>query len=75
MLSAKGGAKMLLFQKMYFHLFNCVTDAIALLSSEKHIEAKERLERAQTECEELYVEQGNEVELAKENNRKYPFFD
>ena len=49
---------MLLFQKMYFHLFNCVTDAIALLSNGKHAEAKEKLERAQAECEELYIKQG-----------------
>lgn len=66
---------MLLFQKMYFHLFNCVTDAIALLSNGKHIEAKEKLERAQAECEELYIEQGETGELTKKNDWDYPFFD
>ena len=46
---------MSLYEKMYYRLFNRVSDAIALLNAGKAAEACELLKQAQGETEELYM--------------------
>lgn len=43
------------FEKMYFHLFNAVTDAIEHARAGRSEEVRDRLMKAQQECEEMYV--------------------
>lgn len=45
-----------MYQKMYLTLFNAITDALALLKQGDARGAKNLLERAQQEAEELYIE-------------------
>ena len=54
-----------MFQKMYYHLFNAVTDALEKNNME---EIKASLIKAQQETEEIYVswdEKGNIIKLNK----------
>ena len=44
------------FERMYFLLFNAVTDALELLEEEKPRQASELLRRAQLDAEEIYIE-------------------
>ena len=44
-----------LYRKMYLHLFNAVTDALRLLGVGQTQAAAVLLERAQQDCEELYM--------------------
>ena len=44
-----------LYQKMYLHLFNAVTDALRLLGVGQTQAAAVLLERAQQDCEEMYI--------------------
>ena len=44
------------YKKMYYHLFNAVTDAIAALEAENHTKARWLLMAAQQKCEDLYLE-------------------
>ena len=46
------------YKKMYLHLFNAVTDALGLLAEDDR--AAQLLRNAQTVCEELYIQQGEE---------------
>lgn len=45
-----------MYQKMYYTLFNAITDALALMERGDAAKAKLLLERAQQEGEELYIE-------------------
>lgn len=48
------------YKKMYYHLFNAVTDAVKNLDSENNFitrfNAADSLKRAQQECEEMFIE-------------------
>ena len=44
-----------LYRKMYLHLFNAVTDAVRLLGAGQTQAAALLLEKAQQDCEELYI--------------------
>ncbi len=47
-----GGDFMSIYKKMYYHLFNCVTDALEEADIDK---VKEILKNAQIETEEIYI--------------------
>ena len=44
-------------EKMYYHLFNAVTDALKALERRDYGHAEELLKTAQQETEEIYLEQ------------------
>ena len=46
------------YKKMYLHLFNAVTDALAFIPEDNR--AAQLLRTAQMVCEELYIRQGEE---------------
>lgn len=46
-----------IYKKMYYHLFNAITDALAVDSKE---EIKESLMKAQQTTEEMYISYGEE---------------
>ena len=48
-----------MYEKMYFALFNAVTDALRLLERGDAQGAKNLLEQAQREAEELYIKAGD----------------
>ena len=48
-----------IYEKLYHTLFNAVTDAVELLPE---CAAREKLIKAQQDCEELYIEAGEEKE-------------
>ena len=52
-----------IYKKMYFHLFNAVTDALAALEQQNFGAAAELLVQAQQACEEIYLdaEDGDEA--------------
>ena len=43
------------YKKMYFHLFNAITDALNEMGDRDPFSAKQRLIRAQQETEEMYI--------------------
>ncbi len=43
------------YEKMYFILFNAITDALRLMDAEQYADAAIRLAAAQCETEELYI--------------------
>ena len=45
-----------IYQKMYLHLFNRVTDALRELAEGNAAEAGQILRHAQCECEDLYMD-------------------
>lgn len=45
-----------IYKEMYLHLFNAVSDALALLEGGGAAQAEALLKRAQCKCEELYIE-------------------
>ena len=47
-----------MYKKMYLHLFNAVTDALAFIPEDNR--AAQLLRTAQMVCEELYIQQGEE---------------
>lgn len=47
---------LLLYKKMYLHLFNAVTDALEELGAGRTEQAKRSLIAAQQRCEELFIE-------------------
>lgn len=47
----------MIYKKMYLKLFNIVTDAVDIIK-ENPLKAKELLENAQRECEEIYIANG-----------------
>ncbi|MCR5663623.1 MAG: hypothetical protein K6G17_01945 [Oscillospiraceae bacterium] len=47
---------LLLYKKMYLHLFNAVTDALEGLNAGRTEQAKRSLIAAQQRCEELFIE-------------------
>jgi len=49
-----------LYRKLYLKLFNEVTDALELLQQARCAEAKALLIKAQQDCEELYINHGEE---------------
>lgn len=46
-----------MYEAMYYHLFNAITDALELLDESNFLEARRILERAQQETEEQYIEE------------------
>lgn len=52
------------YKEMYYHLFNAVTDALAMLAQQNYGLAVKRLKRAQQETEELYLKAGEPEESA-----------
>ena len=46
-----------MYRKMYYHLFNAVTDALAALEKQNIGQAKELLMEAQQQCEEIYLDE------------------
>ena len=46
-----------MYKKMYYTLFNAVTDAIDRIESDKYQEALSLLERACRNAEEIYISQ------------------
>ena len=47
---------MRIYEKMYYHLFNCITDILSIIESDP-IRAKLDLKMAQAEAEELFLSQ------------------
>ena len=45
-----------MYEKMYFTLFNAITDALELLRQREWAEAARLLDRAQGQTEELFME-------------------
>lgn len=43
------------YEKMYYTLFNAITDALRLMEQEQYADAAIRLAAAQCETEELYI--------------------
>lgn len=48
---------MKVYEKMYYHLFNAITDALEALEGRNYGRAEELLKSAQQESEELFLEQ------------------
>ena len=51
---------MQIYKEMYYHLFNAMTDALALMEQQNYGMAVQRLMQAQQETEELYLEAGEQ---------------
>lgn len=49
-----------MYQKMYFHLFNAVTDALTALEQQNFGTAADILTQAQQACEDIYLDAENE---------------
>ena len=49
-----------MYRKMYYHLFNAVTDAIEALAKNNAVQARWILVKAQQECEEIYLDSEEE---------------
>lgn len=54
-----------MYKKMYYHLFNAVSDAIERMDKGQREEAREELIKAQQETENLYIEAEHNPEAAK----------
>lgn len=46
-----------MYEKMYYKLFNAITDAMELLEKQEYQEALTLLERSTQETEEMYISQ------------------
>ena len=51
-----------MYKKMYVHLFNAITDALAYIEEQNFGIARELLMEAQRECEQIYMEESQEEE-------------
>lgn len=51
-----------MYQKMYFHLFNAVTDALTALEQQNFGAAADILIQAQQACEDIYLDAEDEEE-------------
>jgi len=51
-----------MYKKMYLHLFNAVTDALAQMERQNFGAAAERLMQAQQTCKEIYLDAEDEDE-------------
>lgn len=51
-----------LYKKMYFTLFNAITDALQKLDEHDSLQAQETLKRAQQQSEEMYMKAGERTE-------------
>ncbi len=49
-----------MYKKMYYTLFNAITDAMGLMEAHKYQEAVTLLERASRETEEIYISREGE---------------
>lgn len=47
------------YEKMYYHLFNAITDTLEALEGRNYGRAEELLKNAQQESEELFLGQGS----------------
>jgi len=54
----KGGGSMPPYKRMYFHLFNAITDALQKLTQQEYAQAKEIMKAAQQWGEEMYSKAG-----------------
>ncbi len=50
-----------MYKKMYYILFNAITDAMELMEAHQYQEAVTLLERATRETEEIYISQEGEA--------------
>ena len=50
-----GKGELVMYEKMYYTLFNAVTDAMELMEQQKYQEALTCLEEASRETEEIYI--------------------
>ncbi len=46
------------YKKMYFHLFNAITDALEKLQAKDDVQARDILRKAQQWGETMYIESG-----------------
>lgn len=58
------------YEKMYYHLFNAVSDALAELERCNYGAAGELLKSAQCACEELFLQQSDAQESRNESHCK-----
>ena len=56
-----GGPLVPPYKKMYFHLFNAVTDALRMMETQDYSRAQIALMLAQQQTEELYIESGEDT--------------
>ena len=49
------------YKKMYLSLFNSITDSLNALENLNYGQAADLLKRAQSDCEEMYVEDAEEL--------------
>ena len=49
------------YKKMYFHLFNAITDALRMIETQDYSRAQIILMLAQQQTEELYIESGKDA--------------
>lgn len=52
------------YKKLYFYLFNQITDALEELEHDKYMNCIEILKEAQIYCEELYISSTEETDNA-----------
>lgn len=57
---------MKVYEKMYYHLFNAVTDALNALERKNYGQAEEILKTAQQKSEEIYLEQPQKTKKASD---------
>ena len=55
-----------MYKKMYFMLFNVITDVLELLEKGNVWEAKSRLMKAQQDAEEVYISWNGDEEYSEE---------
>jgi len=51
-----------MYKKMYYKLFNAVTDALEDMAQCNYGQARDRLMQAQADCEEIYMDADDEDE-------------
>lgn len=57
---------MKVYEKMYYHLFNAVTDALSALERRNYGQAEGILKTAQQKSEEIYLEQPRKTKKASD---------
>ena len=62
-----------MYKKMYFHLFNSITDALAALERQNFGAAAEILRQAQIDSEEIYLDAEDEDEKRSLPKWQAPF--
>lgn len=65
-MAAKGVTYMPVYQKMYFTLFNCLTDVAEELKKQNYGKACDIIQSAQLQAEELYIGAGEEPDTERD---------